>query len=62
MPAPKNYDIKLTPEEERRRIISLQQAAELRNISVATLRRNHSDKIIQVSPRRLGMRLADALA
>ena len=43
-------------------MVPLVQAAELSGLSIDTLRRRHSDKIIKLSPRRCGMRLADALA
>ena len=43
------------------RIVSLREASELAGISEDTLRRIHGDKIIRLSPRRLGMRLKDAL-
>jgi len=46
---------------ELQRIVSLKEAAFLRGVSEDTLRRREPDKIIRVSPRRLGMRLADAL-
>jgi hypothetical protein len=43
------------------RIVPLKEAAELRGCSEDTIKRHHPDKIIKVSARRLGMRLADAL-
>jgi hypothetical protein len=43
------------------RIVSLRQAAELAGISARTMQRTHADKIIRVSPGRLGMRVRDAL-
>jgi hypothetical protein len=46
---------------ELHRIVSLQEAAKLKSISVDTLKRRHADKIIVISPRRRGMRLRDAL-
>jgi hypothetical protein len=57
---------KLTAEQswlalEKRRAISLQEAARLKGISVDTLKRYYRDKFIQLSPRRLGMRVGDAL-
>jgi hypothetical protein len=58
MPA---YDFKLSPELKLQQIVSLQQAAELSSLSVDSLRRNHSDKIIELGPRRDGMRVQDAL-
>jgi hypothetical protein len=44
------------------RIVPLAEAARLRGVSEDTLRRHNSDKIIQLSPRRQGMRVRDALA
>jgi hypothetical protein len=43
------------------RVLSLPEAAKLMGVSVDTLRRRHSEKILQLSPRRRGMRLRDAL-
>jgi hypothetical protein len=54
-------DLELSP-LERERIVSLAEAARLRGVSEDTLRRHNSDKIIQLSPRRQGMRVRDALA
>jgi hypothetical protein len=51
----------LSREIELERIVSLQEAARLRDVSIDTLRRRHRDQIIQISPRRQGMRLRDAL-
>jgi hypothetical protein len=52
----------LLPEwAERRRIISMKEAARLSGLSGDTIRRRHADKIIKLSPRRCGMRLEDAL-
>jgi hypothetical protein len=47
----------LSPDLERKKIIPLQQGAELQGTSVDTLKRNHPDKIIKLSKRRLGIRL-----
>ena len=47
--------------QDRKRIVPLATAAELRGVSVDTLKRREPEKIIRLSPRRLGMRLADAL-
>lgn len=46
---------------ERKRIVSLAEAARLRGQSIDSIRRNDQDKIIQLSPRRQGMRIEDAL-
>lgn len=46
---------------ERERIVSLPEAARLRGCSIDTLKRNDANKIIRLSPRRVGMRVRDAL-
>jgi hypothetical protein len=46
---------------ELARIVPLAEAARLRGVSEETIRRNDPDKIIQLSPRRQGMRVGDAL-
>jgi hypothetical protein len=43
------------------RIVTLREAAQLAGCSEDTLKRRHSSKIIRISPRRLGMRIRDAL-
>jgi hypothetical protein len=43
------------------RIVSLREASQLAGCSEDTLKRRHSTKIIRISPRRLGMRIRDAL-
>jgi hypothetical protein len=43
------------------RIVTLREASQLAGVSEDTLRRRHGTKIIRLSPRRLGMRLKDAL-
>jgi hypothetical protein len=47
---------------ELQRIISLKEAARLCGLSVDTIKRRHADKIIALSPRRLGMRIGIALS
>jgi hypothetical protein len=42
-------------------IVSLQVAAEISGLSVDTWKRCYSDLIIRLSPRRLGVKLKDAL-
>jgi hypothetical protein len=49
------------PLVERLRIISLPEATRLSGLSEDGIRRHHSDKIIKLSPRRVGMRVGDAL-
>jgi hypothetical protein len=53
--------IKLSPDLELERIISLQEAEELSDLSPDTWKRRFPDKVIKLSPRRLGVRLRDAL-
>lgn len=50
-----NHDLTLA------KIVSLREAAQLAGCSEDTLKRRHSEKIIRLSPRRLGMRVRDAL-
>jgi hypothetical protein len=57
-----NRKADLAPELELQRIITREQAAEIAGISVDTLRRRHPQIIVQLSPRRVGVRLRDALA
>jgi hypothetical protein len=54
-------DFRLSSERELDRIISLQEAEKISNLSVDSWKRIHPDKIIKLSPRRLGIRLRDAL-
>jgi hypothetical protein len=46
---------------ELHRIVDLKEAVRLSGMSLDTLKRRHADKIIQLSPRRRGMRVRDAL-
>ncbi len=62
MPAPSNNYIELSPEQELRRFVTLQQAAELRACSVDTIKRKFAKQIVEISPRRRGLRLEDVLA
>ena len=61
MPAPIDDDFKLSPDLELQRIITLQEAEKISSLSSDSWKRHHSDKIIEMSPRRLGVRLRDAL-
>jgi hypothetical protein len=61
MSKPNDDGFKLPPALELERIINLQAAEEVSSLSVDSLKRHHADKIIEMSPRRLGMRLRDAL-
>jgi hypothetical protein len=46
---------------ELQRIATLAEAAHLAGVSEETLKRHHAEKIIRLSPRRLGMRVGVAL-
>ena len=43
------------------RVVPIREAAAIAGVSEDTLRRTRADKIIQISPRRRGMRVRDAL-
>jgi hypothetical protein len=53
--------VPLTPEQERKRLVPIDQAAEILAISVDTFKRCHSDLIKTISPRRRGVSLGDVL-
>lgn len=53
--------IQLTPEQERKRRISVAQAAELKNISEDTFRKHFSHLIEKTTPRRDTVKLGDVL-
>jgi hypothetical protein len=48
-------------EIELNRVVDLKEAARLRNLSIATLKRHYRHQIITLSLRRCGMRLKHAL-
>jgi hypothetical protein len=50
------------PEIEFERIVTLDEAAKLAGISVDGLRRHYAHLIRRLSPRRVGMRVRDALS
>jgi hypothetical protein len=54
-------DFKLPPKLELDRIITLQEAEQVSSLSPSSWKRNHRDKIVELSPRRYGVRLRDAL-
>jgi hypothetical protein len=58
---PTDNGFKLSPRLELERIISLEEAEKVSSLSPDSWKRSHSDKIIKLSPRRLGVRLRDAL-
>jgi hypothetical protein len=53
--------IQLSAERELDRILSLEQAATLCSLSADTLKRRYADKLVRLSPRRVGIRVRDAL-
>ncbi len=55
-----NDDFKLSPDLELQRILRCRKRRRS-PASVGFWKRHHSDKIIEMSPRRLGVRLRDAL-
>jgi hypothetical protein len=61
MPAPMERRVSLSPELERRRIISVQQAAEIKNLSEDTFKRHYPHLIKKLSPRRIGCELGEVL-
>jgi hypothetical protein len=61
MSTPVDHDFRLPPALELERIISLQEAKKVSSLSVDSWKRHHSDKVVELSPRRLGVRLRDAL-
>jgi hypothetical protein len=56
-PARREHDPKDNPD----RIVSIAEASALSSLSIDTLRRQHRGKFVQLSERRFGMRLCDAL-
>jgi hypothetical protein len=57
----KERPFELPPEHKLDKIVSLTQAESISGLSVETWKRVHPDKLIQLSPRRIGVRLRDAL-
>jgi len=51
----------MLPPLELLRIVEMEEAARLSSLSVDTLVREHSDKVLRLSARRNGMRVAHAL-
>jgi hypothetical protein len=54
-------DFKLPAKLELDRIISLQDAKRISSLSPDSWKRNHADTVVELSPRRYGVRLRDAL-
>jgi hypothetical protein len=53
--------LELTPEQERQRRISVQEAAHLKGLSKDTFLRHYRHLVEQTSPRRLTVKLGDVL-
>jgi hypothetical protein len=49
------------PLTERKRLAPLAEASRLSGLSEDTLRRHHASKFVRLSPRRIAMRVEDAL-
>jgi hypothetical protein len=47
---------------ELQRVVDLKEAARLSGLSIDSIKRHHREKIIDLSPRRRGMRLGVALS
>ena len=66
MPKPKKYrqddELPALTALELRRVVSVDEAAQLLNLSSKTVRRRYADKLVRVSERRVGLRVADVLA
>ena len=61
MPAPVDDSFRLPRALELEQIITLQEAEKVSSLSVDSWKRHHADKLVELSPRRLGVRLRDAL-
>ena len=61
MSTPTDDGFKLPPALELERIITLPEAEKVSSLSVDSWKRRYRHKIIELSPRRLGVRLRDAL-
>lgn len=61
MTTPTDNHFKLPSALELDRIISMQEAEEVSSLSANSWKRHHHDKLVELSPRRLGVRLRDAL-
>jgi hypothetical protein len=61
MPSPTDHTITLSPEMERRRLITVAQAAGLKAISEEAFRTHFAHLIRQVTPGRQGVKLGDVL-
>jgi hypothetical protein len=53
--------VELTPEERRKCLIPVEQAAEIKGISLCAFREHYAHLIEHITPKRLGVRLGNAL-
>ena len=53
--------VTLMPPQELLRIVEMTEAERLSSLSVDQLKRDHSDKVVNLSKRRVGMRVCHAL-
>jgi hypothetical protein len=58
---PVDAGFRLPPELALEQIITLAEAEEVSSLSADSWKRHHRDKLIELSPKRLGVRLRDAL-
>lgn len=56
-----NASVELPPELEPWRILTMDEVVALTSLNPSTIRRNHADKLVQLSKRRLGMTRGNAL-
>jgi hypothetical protein len=61
MPSPTDHTVTLSPEMERRRLVTVAQAAVLKAISEEAFRNHFAHLIRQITPGRQGVRLGDVL-
>jgi hypothetical protein len=61
MPAPTDHTVTLSPEMERRRLLTVAQAANFKAISEDAFRAHYAHLIRQVTPRRQGVQLGDLI-
>ena len=47
---------------ELERVLELPEVEEITSLSVDSIKRHHRDKLVNLSPRRLGMKMRNALA
>jgi len=53
--------VPVSTQVELNKVVSLRQAGEMLDLSVDTIKRRYRDRIVVLSPRRRGMRIANIL-